>query len=125
MTEKSLASGIKNNDFSDVVFNRQSIKKYQPDYKISREELLQMVQEATTAPSAINSEPWHFLIVDTPEGKQTLDSFVLGPDQNLVHSSSTTVFVFGDRQWYKEHLDEIYAHYPAPLSGKFHKVAVW
>lgn len=125
MSENNVDLGIKNNDFSDVVLNRQSVKDYQPNYKISRKELLQMVKESTVAPSAINSQPWHFLIIDNETGIKKLDSFVLGPDQKLIHSSSATIFVFADELWYKEHLDEIYSHYPEELSAAFHKVSKW
>lgn len=44
---------FKNNDFSDITFGRKSVRLYDENYKISHEEMLEMIQEATAAPSSV------------------------------------------------------------------------
>ena len=52
-----------NNDFSDITFGRKSVRVYDETVKISHEEMLTMIQEATTAPSSVNMQPWRFVVV--------------------------------------------------------------
>lgn len=63
---------MKNNDFKDIVFNRHSVKEYDKDFKIDKEEMLQILEEATKAPSSVNLQPWRFVIVESKEGKDRL-----------------------------------------------------
>ena len=32
--------------------------------KISHEEMLEMIQETTTAPSSVNLQPWRFVVIE-------------------------------------------------------------
>lgn len=101
-----MATGIVNNDFADVVFGRYAERSLDPTVKVPREELLEIVAQATRAPSALDSQPWHFLIADTPEGKQKLESWMWPVDRGRINASSASVVVFADLEWY-EHFEEI------------------
>lgn len=85
----------KTNDFNDIVNNRRSIKQYDPSVKISREEMSQIIEQASTAPSSINMQPWRFVVIDSDAGKEKiapLASFNL----EKVMSSSAVIAVFAD-----------------------------
>lgn len=58
--------------FFDVIQERRSVRSYDPETKISREELTEILRQATLAPSAANLQPWRFLVFDSPELKQRL-----------------------------------------------------
>ncbi|PKX52351.1 nitroreductase family protein, partial [Lactiplantibacillus plantarum] len=60
----TMTTNIKNNDFKDVVFNRQSVRQFDPTVKIDREELQTIIDETISAPSACNLQPWHFVVAD-------------------------------------------------------------
>ncbi|MFP8782382.1 nitroreductase family protein [Planococcus plakortidis] len=97
----------KTNDFNEIVNGRRSIKHYNPTVKISREEMTVILEQATKAPSSINMQPWRFVVIDSPEGKEKLAplaSFNL----DKVMSSSAVIAVFGDRKNY-EYAEEIYS----------------
>ncbi|WP_414839120.1 nitroreductase family protein [Carnobacterium sp. TMP28] len=97
---------LKNNDFSDIVFERKSIRLYNKDVKISQEEMLEMIQEATTAPSSVNMQPWRFVVVESEEEKQKLKPLIrFNTAQN--DSSSAMILIFGDMECY-EYGEEIY-----------------
>ncbi len=49
--------------FIELVSSRYSARKYS-DKPVEREKLEQCVEAARLAPSACNSQPWHFIIVD-------------------------------------------------------------
>lgn len=96
----------KTNDFNEIVNGRRSIKQYDPTVKISREEMSEILAQASKAPSSINMQPWRFLVIDTVEGKEKLAplaSFNL----EKVMSASAVIAVFGDRQNF-DYAEEIY-----------------
>ena len=45
-----------NNDFQDIITGRRSIRYYDPSVKISREEMKEILTEATLAPSSVNAQ---------------------------------------------------------------------
>ena len=60
---------VVSNDFSDIVYNRRSIRNFDPSVKIPREELLEILDKTVTAPSSVNMQPWRFVVVESAEGK--------------------------------------------------------
>ncbi|MDQ0428829.1 nitroreductase [Planomicrobium stackebrandtii] len=96
----------KTNDFNEIVNGRRSIKQYDPSVKISREEMSEILEKASKAPSSINMQPWRFLVIDSDEAKEKLAplaSFNL----DKVMSSSAVIAIFGDRQNF-DYAGEIY-----------------
>ncbi|MFP3321703.1 nitroreductase family protein [Planococcus sp. SIMBA_160] len=96
----------KTNDFNEIVNGRRSIKQYDPSVKISREEMTEILEQASKAPSSINMQPWRFVVIDSEEGKEKLAplaSFNL----EKVMSASAVIAVFGDRNNI-EYAEEIY-----------------
>lgn len=53
----------------DLVKLRQSVRKYS-DKTVEREKIELCIEAARYAPSACNSQPWKFIIVDDPELRQ-------------------------------------------------------
>lgn len=89
---------ITNNDFKDVMFNRHSVRQFDPTVKIDREELQAMIKEATTAPSACNLQSWHFTVVDTPDAKERVKKAVMKFNYPQVDTASAIIFITGDTQ---------------------------
>lgn len=63
-------------DFKDLARSRRSIRRYKENSPIPREHLEVCVDSARLSPSACNSQPWRFVIID---------------DQSLVKKISDTV----------------------------------
>ncbi|WEV43588.1 nitroreductase family protein [Lactobacillus sp. ESL0684] len=101
MTDKQIV----NNDFKDVVFNRQSVRNFDSTVKISHEEFEQMITETTTAPSSCNLQAWHFVIVDTEEGKAKLKQYFMKFNTPQIDTCSAMVLLFGDTDAYKSYRD--------------------
>lgn len=57
--------------FLDLVERRQSVRRY-AERPVSREAIDRCLEAARLAPSACNSQPWSFLVVDDPETVRTL-----------------------------------------------------
>ena len=95
-----------NNNFSDITYNRKSIRVYDENVKISHEEMLEMIQKATIAPSSVNMQPWRFVVVESPEEKQKLKPLIrFNTRQN--DTSSAMILIFGDMECY-EYGEDIY-----------------
>lgn len=97
----------KTNDFNKIVLERRSVKIYDPEVTISREEMSEMLAEASRAPSAINMQPWRFLVIDSAEGKEKLAQLA-SFNQSKVLTSSAVIAVFYDAN-NVEYMDEIYS----------------
>jgi len=50
--------------FLELVNHRQSVRRYEPGKRIPREILDRCLEAARLAPSACNSQPWSFVVVD-------------------------------------------------------------
>lgn len=96
-------TNFKNNDFESVMLGRHSVRKFDTSVKIPREELKEMVANAITAPSACNLQAWHFIVVDTPEGKDKLRSFFMKFNLPRLETSSAIVMLFGDTLAFKKY----------------------
>ena len=101
-----MSKELVNNDFSEITFGRKSVRVYDERVKISHEEMLEMIQEATTAPSSVNMQPWRFVIVESVEQKEKLKPLIrFNTKQN--DTSSAMILIFGDMLCY-ELGEEIY-----------------
>ena len=65
-------------NFLDLVQRRQSARKYVPGRRIPREVLDRCLEAARLAPSACNSQPWSFVVVDDPDQVRALAQAACG-----------------------------------------------
>ncbi|WP_313639935.1 nitroreductase family protein [Paenibacillus sp.] len=94
------------NDFKEIITGRRSIRKYDPSVKISKEEMTQILTEATLAPSSVNMQPWRFLVIESDEAKATLAP--LARFNNVqVETSAAMIAIFGDLNNF-DYAEEIY-----------------
>lgn len=54
-------------DFLKFVSTRQSDRAFDPNRPVEKEKIDRILEAARMAPSACNSQPWHFVVVDNPE----------------------------------------------------------
>ncbi|MVO98213.1 nitroreductase family protein [Paenibacillus lutrae] len=103
ITQPSLT--LDQQQFFNVIKDRRSVRSYDPEFKISREDMSEILQQATLAPSAANLQPWRFLVIDSPELKQKLLPIMF--NQQQVIEASAVIAVLGDMESYKV-TDKIY-----------------
>lgn len=61
----------------DLLKQRQSIRGYL-DKAVARDKIMLCLEAARVAPSACNSQPWKFIVVDDPELKNKLSKAAFG-----------------------------------------------
>ncbi|MGX9133928.1 nitroreductase family protein [Rummeliibacillus sp. JY-2-4R] len=93
------------NHLFTIMQERKSVRKYDPSAKISKEELADILTEATTAPSSSNLQPWRFLVIQDENVKKELRP--IANNQEQVETASALIAVLGDTKMY-ENTKEIY-----------------
>ena len=86
-------------DFIDLVKKRRSVRKYS-DAQVDRVLLEKCLEAARLSPSACNSQPWKFIVVDQPELKDKvaretygiLDSF-----NKFTHQAPVMVVIVAEK----------------------------
>lgn len=56
-------------ELEKAILDRRSIRKYE-DRPVEREKIDACLQAALLAPSACNSQPWHYIVIDDPKIKE-------------------------------------------------------
>lgn len=81
------------------LLERRAIRKYDPNIKITKEEMSIILKEATRAPSSMNMQSWRFVIVSSNEGKEKLRTVLRGNRLQL-ETSAAMIVIFTDIKKY-------------------------
>lgn len=88
-----------------VMEERKSVRVYDPNFKIEKEELEEMLKLATSAPSSSNLQAWNFIVIQDQDVKKELR--VIANNQAQVEQSSAVIAVLGNIDAYKN-VEKIY-----------------
>jgi nitroreductase/dihydropteridine reductase len=78
--------------FLDKMQNRYTVKKYNPQTKISQEKIDELKAILNLSPSSINSQPWNFVFIKTQDIKEQLSEFSYHNKQKVIDCSHVIVF---------------------------------
>ncbi|MCT6925849.1 nitroreductase family protein [Metasolibacillus sp.] len=81
-----------------IMQDRQSVRKYNVETKISRETIRQLLQDAISAPSSSNMQPWRFIVIDDKEIQKNINFFSFNQEQ--IETASAIIAVIGDTEMY-------------------------
>jgi len=82
-------------DFFSILYSRKSVRSFTGE-PLDDDDLLEIVKAGMAAPSAVNAQPWEFIIV---KDRRTLDA--LGdalPYAKMIYKAGAAIIVCGDRQ---------------------------
>ena len=54
-------------DFYELIRNRESIRNYDPERPLEKDVLYRILEAGRLAPSAVNFQPWRFLVISSEE----------------------------------------------------------
>lgn len=86
-------------EFNKVIRERHSVRKYDPSWKISEEEIKEILGEAVLAPSSSNLQPWRFIVITDQELKAQL--LPIANNQQQTVEASAVIAVLGDSEAYR------------------------
>ncbi|MBL1223340.1 nitroreductase family protein [Chryseobacterium sp. L7] len=79
-------------NFLEQMKRRYTVKKYNPQGKISAEQIAELKEILNLSPSSINSQPWNFIFVSKPELKEQLAEASYFNKEKVLDSSHVIVF---------------------------------
>lgn len=89
---------MENLTFAELAKMRQSDRKYK-NQVVEKEKLIQCLETARISPSANNSQPWKFVVVDDFEKKEQIAECTIGLGMNkFTHQCPVIVAVVLERQ---------------------------
>ncbi|AYG00753.1 nitroreductase family protein [Lactococcus allomyrinae] len=77
---------------------RSSVRAFDPNAKISTEEIKNILSHAANAPSSNNFQPWKVIVIKNKAKQKILKNF--SADQKQVEDSSAVFLIFGDKSTY-------------------------
>ncbi|WP_226585521.1 nitroreductase family protein [Halobacillus litoralis] len=97
---------LEDTDFLTVAKERRSVRQYDPDFKIDKREIRELLETAALAPSSSNLQSWRFLVIEDQAEKERL--LPIANNQQQIVDASVVIAVLGDREAYKN-ADRIYS----------------
>ncbi|WP_186237461.1 oxygen-insensitive NAD(P)H nitroreductase [Burkholderia gladioli] len=64
---------------TDAVHARHTVKAFEPGRSLPQEQIDALVDLLHHSPSSVNSQPWHFVIASTAEGRDRVAAAATGP----------------------------------------------
>ncbi len=80
-------------DTLEAIHTRRSIRKY-TDRPVPRELVKELLRAAMCAPSAVNAQPWVFIVIDDPKLLDEIPTF--SPYAGMCREAQLAVLVCGD-----------------------------
>lgn len=78
----------------DILKERASVKEYDTTHEMTKEELTELLDITTKAPSAWNLQHWHFTVFHSAESKAKL--LPIAYNQKQISQASAVIAVLGD-----------------------------
>ena len=82
-----------------AIAERRSIRSYK-DIKVTREQIDVLLKAAAEAPSARNSQPWHFTVIENPDLLAEINKEVISVVKedlgNIFHGAQAAIFLSCD-----------------------------
>lgn len=80
------------------IFNRRSIRKFR-DLPVEKEKIDKLLRAAMQAPSALNQQPWEFIVVEDRTALQKLSKAM--PDAKPVGNSGLTIILAANSEKFR------------------------
>jgi len=87
------ATAQENDAAYDCIMSRTSIRQYQ-DKSVEEAKIVKLLKAGMAAPTAVNRQPWHFIVLDT---RERLDRLVnVNPNARMLKQAPLAIVVCGD-----------------------------
>ena len=81
-------------DAMEAILTRRSIRRY-TSQRVSDQLITELLQAATSAPSAANEQPWHFIVIDDHKVLDEIPKF--HPYSSMLPEAPVAIFVCVER----------------------------
>jgi nitroreductase len=88
-------------DVFEAIRSRRAVKQFDPDHRLTEEEITKLLEAAMQAPTSFNIQHWRFVVVRDPELRKQIRAN--GNDQAQMTDASLLILMTADVQaWRKE-----------------------
>lgn len=82
-------------DFLEIIMNRRSIRHFKAT-RVENDKIDALLRSAMYAPSAVNCQPWHFILVDDRSLMKKI--MEMHPSSKMLETASHAILVCGDEK---------------------------
>ena len=111
---------------TEAIIKRRAVKVYDPDYKMTEEEIAKLMSLAMLSPTAFNIQNWRFVVVTDPELRKQVRA--ASWDQAQVTEASLLIVLTADlKAWEKEparywkNAPQAVQDYLIPMIGNYYR----
>ena len=101
-------------DTFDAIRERRAVKHYDPNHKMSEEEINKLLDAAIQSPTSFNMQNWRFVVVTDPALRQELRAASM--DQAQVSDSSILVILTADLHAHAKDPNRYWANAPEEVA---------
>ncbi|MEO0513810.1 MAG: nitroreductase family protein [Planctomycetota bacterium] len=110
----------------DAIYQRRSIKAYDPDHEMTDEEINKLFDAAIQSPTSFNIQHWRFVLVRDPELRKQIRA--VGNDQAQMTDASILVVMTADMKAWEKSPERYWKNAPQEVAdllvnwmGPFHE----
>lgn len=92
--ESTFSNSTTENAALENIMTRTSVRQYQPNRTISKDTIQLLLRAAMAAPTAVNCQPWQFIVVDDRAALDSLASAL--PYAKMLKDASIAIVTCGD-----------------------------
>ncbi|MEX1042447.1 MAG: nitroreductase family protein [Pirellulaceae bacterium] len=109
-------------DTFDAIYQRRSIKHYDPAHRMTEEEIQKLMDSALQSPTSFNIQHWRFVLVRDNALRQELKGAAFG--QNQVTDASILLILTADVKSFEKAPERYWANAPAETTAMMVKMLV-
>ena len=115
----------------DAIYQRRSIKQYDPQHKLTSEEETKLLEAAIQSPTSFNIQHWRFVILRDPELRRKIRT-EFGNDQAQMTDASLLILMTADTKAWQKNPERYWKNAPKEVAellvnwmGPFHEGREW
>lgn len=99
----------------DAIHSRRAIKHYDPDHRMSEDEINELLTLAIQSPTAFNIQNWRFVVVTDPEVRKQIRANAW--DQAQVTDSSVLIVLTANNSAWKQNPERYWVNAPEAVAN--------
>lgn len=113
-------------DTFDAIYQRRAVKHFDPEHRLTQEEIDRLLEAAIQSPTSFNIQHWRFVVVDDPDLRKQIRE--AGNDQAQMTDASLLILMTADVDAWKKNPERYWVNAPKPVAdllvgwmGPFHE----
>lgn len=102
-------------DTFDAIYQRRSIKQYDPEHKLTSDEETKLLEAAIQAPTSFNIQHWRFVILRDPKLRQKIRK-EFGNDQAQMTDASLLILMTADTKAWQKNPERYWKNAPKEIN---------